>query len=75
MGQYLTDIVTAGAEHGEDRIADTAFQGTSRQTPIRFHVTDLWLDSASSFEQLCERRGDAAPLAADQDAGLVSLLG
>ena len=30
MGEDLADIVAAGAEDGEDRVADAAFQRASR---------------------------------------------
>src|SRR5690606_2730153 len=32
-------------------------------------MADLGLDGAAPFEELCQYRGDAAPLATDQDAG------
>lgn len=69
VGQDLADIVTAGAEDGEDRVADAAFQRASRQATIALHVPDLRLDGASSPEELCQKRGDAASRAADQDLG------
>ena len=32
-------------------------------------MADLGLDGSASFEELCQHRGDAAPLTTDQDAG------
>ena len=69
MGQDLADIVTAGAEDGEDCVADAPLQRTSGKTSVGFHVPDLRLDSTSSPEELCQERGDAASRAADQDLG------
>ena len=34
MGEDLADVVPAGAEHGEDRIADPALQGASGQSAV-----------------------------------------
>jgi hypothetical protein len=40
--------MAAGAKHGEDGIAECAFQRTAGQAAIGFHVTDLSLDCASA---------------------------
>ena len=69
MGEDLADIVTAGAEDGEDRIADAAFQRASGQATVTLHMPDLRLDGASSPEEPRQERGDAASRAADQDLG------
>ena len=63
MGEDLSDVVTASAEQGEDGIINPALQRTSGQSAVHLHVTDLGLDGAASFEELRQRRGDAAPLA------------
>ena len=69
MGKDLADIVAAGAEDGEDRVADAAFQRASGQATVALHVADLRLDGASPPEEPCQERGDAASRAADQDPG------
>ena len=69
VGEDLADIVTAGAEDGEDRIADAAFQRASGQATVTLHMPDLRLDGASSPEEPRQERGDAASRAADQDLG------
>ena len=69
MGEDLADIVPAGAEDGEDRVADAAFQRASGQATIAIHVPDLRFDGASPPEEPRQERGDAASCAADQDLG------
>lgn len=34
MGEDLADVVTAGAEHGEDGITDPALEGASGQSAV-----------------------------------------
>jgi hypothetical protein len=48
MGQDLSDVVAAGAEHEEHGTADGAVQGASRQAAIGLHVANLCLDGAST---------------------------
>ena len=48
VGEDLPDVVSAGVEHGEESVADGAFQGASRQPTIGFHVADFGLDGASA---------------------------
>jgi hypothetical protein len=50
VDQDLADVVAAGAEHGEGGIAKRAFQRTSGQATIGFHVTNLNLDGASTTQ-------------------------
>lgn len=50
MGQDLADVVAAGAEHGEEGIADGAFQGASGEAAVGFHVADLGFDGAAAAE-------------------------
>ena len=70
VGQDLADVMAAGAEHGEDGIAKRAFQWTSGQAAIGFHVTDLSLDGASATQVGDQFWRQAAAHSADQDAGL-----
>lgn len=71
VGQYLADIVSAGAEQGKEGIPDGAFERAARETAVGFHVTDFGLDGAPAAE-VCDQLGcQAAPCAADQDAGPV----
>ena len=69
MGQDLADIVSAGAEHGKEGIPDGAFERAARETAIGFHVTDFGLDGAAATEVGDQLWRQAAPCAADQDAG------
>jgi hypothetical protein len=48
VGQDLADVVATSAKHGEDGIAECAFQRTAGQAAIGSHVTDLSLDRAST---------------------------
>lgn len=50
MGENLADIVTAGAEDGEDCVADAALQRASGQTSVGLHVPDPRLNGTSSPE-------------------------
>lgn len=71
VGQYLADVVSAGAKDGEDGITDGAFQGASGEAAVALHVADLSLDGAAAAE-VCDQFGrQAAPCAADQDAAPV----
>ncbi len=47
VGQDLADVVAASAKHGEDGITECAFQRTTGQAAISFHVTNLSLEGAS----------------------------
>ncbi len=69
MGQDLADVMAAGAKDGEDRVADAALQRAPGEPPVGLHVPDLGLNGASSLEELCQERGNAASRAADQDPG------
>ena len=63
VGEYLADIVTAGAEDGKDCVADAALQWAPGKTSVGLHVPDLRLDGTSSPEELCQERGDATSCA------------
>ena len=52
MGEDLADVVTAGAEDGKNCVADAAFQRTSGEPTVGFHVADLGLDGAAPFQEL-----------------------
>ena len=54
MDQDLADIVTAGAEQGEDGIIDPALEGASGQAPVHLHVTDFGFDGAAPFQEPCQ---------------------
>ena len=56
------------AEYGMQRIAETALEPVSSQTPVVFHVTDDRFDGASPVDRLFDRRRDAAFLAAEPDS-------
>ena len=74
VGQDLSDVVAAGVQDGEDRIADVAFQGASGQATIGFHVADfsLYCASPAKVDDLCGRQPSAC--AADQDTGLTFVM-
>ncbi len=63
------DIVAAGADDSEDRIADAALPRASGKATVAFHVPDLRLDGASSPR--CFARSGVMPrlVPADQDLG------
>lgn len=69
MGQDLAYVVAAGVQDGEDSIADGALQGASGQAAIGFHVADFGFYGASAAEVRDEFWCQAAPCAADQNAG------
>ena len=69
VGQDLSEVVSAGAEDGEEGVADGSFQGAAHQAAVGFHVADLGFDGASAAEVCDEFWCQAAPCAADQDAG------
>ncbi|SEN95608.1 hypothetical protein SAMN05216227_103427 [Pseudorhodobacter antarcticus] len=50
MGQDLSDIVAAAAEHREEGVADGAFQGTTREPAVGFHMTYFGFDGAAASE-------------------------
>lgn len=66
VGEDFADVVAAGAEDGEDGIAECPFQRAARQTAIGFHVPDLSFDSASSSQQRCQFCRQAPARSADQ---------
>lgn len=68
VGQDLSDVVSAGAEYGEEGIPDGAPQRASRQAAVGFHVTDFGLDGAAAAKVGDQLWRQAAPGAADQDA-------
>jgi hypothetical protein len=69
VGQDLADVVAADVQDGEERVADGAFQRASGQATIRLHVADFSLDCASTAQVCGQFWRQAAPGAADQDAG------
>lgn len=69
MGQDLADVVSTGAEHGEEGIADGAFQRACGEATVGFHVADLGLDGAAAAEVSDQPGRQPAASAADQDAG------
>ena len=71
MGQDLSDVVAAAAEHGEEGVSESAFQKAACEAAVGLHVADLGLDAAPSAESLRQRRGQSAAGAADQDLGVL----
>ncbi len=69
VGQDLSDVVAAGAKCGKEGVADGAFQRTSRQAAVGFHVAGLGFVGASAAKVGDQFGGQPAPRAADQDAG------
>ncbi len=61
--------MAAGAEDGEERVADGSLQRAARQPPVGLHVADLRLDGAAAAQELGECRREAPAGAADQHAG------
>ena len=70
VGQYLADIVAAGAEDGKDRIACRSLEWAACEATVRFHVPDLGLDGAASSQEFRQHGRDAFAHAADQHAGV-----
>ena len=66
MGEDLADIVTAGEEDGENRVADAALRQASGQASVGLEMPDLRLDGASSPEEPRQEWRDAASRADDQ---------
>ena len=47
VGKYLANVVIAAAQHGEDRVARSSFQGAADETTIGIHVSYFRLDCAA----------------------------
>ena len=69
MGQDLSDVVSSGAEHGEEGVADGAFQGASGEAAVGFHVADFGFGGAAAAQVRDQFWRQAPSGAADQDAG------
>ena len=69
MGQDLADVVSAGAEDGEEGVADGASQGASGKSAVGFHVADFGFYGASAAQVGDQFWCEAASRAADHDAG------
>ena len=50
VGQDLADVVAAGAEDGEEGIADRACQRASGEASVGLHVADFGVDRASAAQ-------------------------
>lgn len=50
VGEDPADVVAAAAKHGEEGVAEIAFQKAAREPVIGFHVADLGLDADASSE-------------------------
>lgn len=74
MGQDLSDVMAAGANCGKEGVADGVFQRASRQAAVGFHVADFCFDGAAAAEICDQLWCEAAPRAADQDAGPVFIV-
>ena len=69
MGQYLADVVAAGAGNDQDCIACRALEHTSCQSTVCFHMPDLHLDGVTSSQEFRQQGRGAFAHAADQHAG------
>lgn len=59
----------AAAQDGMKRVTKRALESAARETTIRFHVSDHWLDRAASAQVALKRRGHPASRAGDVDGG------
>ena len=71
VGEDLSDVVAAAAQHRKEGVAGSAFQGAPREAAVGFHVADFGLDSASAAEISDKLGRQSAPGSADQHTGLV----
>ena len=69
MGQDHAYVVPAAAQDGMKRVTKRALESAARETTIRFHVSDHWLDRAASAQVALKRRGHPASRAGDVDGG------
>ena len=60
MGQDHPDIVPTAAQDSMERVTKRALESAARETTIRFHVSDHWLDRAASAQVALKRRGHPA---------------
>ena len=74
VGEDLADVVTAAAQHGEDRVTRGSFQGATGETTIGFHVADFRLDCAAPSQQSLERWRQTSTLARDQYHGFLDAM-
>lgn len=70
MCQNRSDVVSAGADGGNEGVAYSAFQQASRQAAVDFHVTDLSFYGSSAADVCDEFCGQASSGAADKHSGL-----
>ena len=61
------DVVTATAEHGEERVALGSFQGASPQSTVGFHVPDHRLNCTAPSQEFGNRHGDTTLRAVDEN--------
>ena len=61
-------------EDGVDGITCDAEQEVSAEMAIGFHVADDWLDSGAAAQLAADGGGDAALLAADENAGPIGIV-
>ena len=50
VGQDFSNVVAAAAKHGEEGVADCAFEWGSGQANVGLHVTDFGFDGAAAAE-------------------------
>ena len=50
VGQDFSNVVAAAAKHGEEGVADCAFEWGSGQANVGFHLTDFGFDGAAAAE-------------------------
>ena len=64
VGQHLSNVVAAAAKHGEEGVADCAFECGSGLAVVGFHVTDFGFDGAAAakigYELWCQAASCAA---------------
>jgi hypothetical protein len=65
VGQDHADIVPAATQDGMKRVTKRALESAARETTIRFHVSDHWLDRAASAQVALKRRGHPASRSGD----------
>ena len=69
VGEDLSDVVAAAAEHGEERVTKGALEGATSQAAIGLYVADLGFDGTAAAEQSCQPRRQATACSADEHPG------
>ena len=69
VGEDLSDVVAAAAQHRKEGVADGAFQATTRKASIGFQVSCRRLDGAAAVAISDQPGRQSAPGSGDQHAG------